>query len=157
MLPFRVRLAPVSGEPLGAAGMTPRKHLRLLLQSVAIWAAFWVIGLPEYYQQYSTKTLGVACTVLSALISLAALRILLRSKPENRSSRALWCSVYYTATFLILDSLYCGAYLGYGASYLIQYWYLTVFYVTPWLTFIPTERLLRLSSPSSERNRSPTK
>jgi len=34
-------------------------------------------------------------------------------------------------------------YLGYGAQYLWQYWYLTVFYVTPWLTFMPTEYLMR--------------
>ena len=129
--------------------MSSKKHFHLLLQSVLLWVAFWVLGLPHYYQQYSTQTLGVACTVLSALISLAALRILLRSKAQNRSARALWCSVYYTTTFIVLDSLYCGVYLGHGANYLSQYWYLTVFYVTPWLTFIPTERLLRLATKSS--------
>ncbi|MCA3021058.1 MAG: hypothetical protein ING68_02695 [Rhodocyclaceae bacterium] len=129
--------------------MSRAKHLKLLFQSVVIWALFWIGGLPDYYQQYSTKTLGVACTILSVLISLAALRILLRSKPENRTRRAFWCSLYYTVTFGVLDYLYCGLYLGYGAGYLEWYWYLTVFYVTPWLTFIPTARLLQARLHSS--------
>ena len=124
--------------------MTPAKHLRLLIQSLVIWLAFWILGLPNYYQQYSAPALGVACTVLSVAICLAALRILLRSSVENRAARAFWCSVYYTATFAILDTLYCGIYLGHGAAYITRYWYLTVFYVTPWLTFIPIERLLRI-------------
>jgi hypothetical protein len=123
--------------------MTPLKHTRLLIQSVLIWVLFWLAGLPHYYQQYSTRTLGVFCTVLSVAISLAALRILLRSHPANRRARAFWCSVYYTSVFAVLDTLYCGIYLGRGAAYLTDYWYLTVFYVTPWLTFMPIERMLR--------------
>ena len=123
--------------------MTPRKHLSLFTQSVVIWALFWLLGWPDYYQQYSAAAIGVACTILSVLISLAAIRILQRSRPENRRARAFWCSVYYTATFALLDGLYCGVYLGNGAQYLWQYWYLSVFYITPWLTFMPTEYLMR--------------
>ena len=123
--------------------MTPKKHLDLLIQSIVIWTLFWLGGLPSYYQQYSQQTMGVACTILSVLISLAAMRILQRSALANRRARAFWCSVYYTVTFAVLDTLHCGWYLGHGAQYLSQYWYLTVFYVTPWLTFMPTEILLR--------------
>ncbi len=123
--------------------MTTAKHLNLLIQSIVIWALFWLGGWPDYYQQYSPQALGVACTIISVLISLAAIRILQRSRPENRRARAFWCSVYYTLTFVLLDTLYCGIYLGHGAQYLTQYWYLSVFYVTPWLTFMPTEILLR--------------
>jgi hypothetical protein len=123
--------------------MPSTKHSGLLLQSIVIWVAFWVLGMPSYYQQYSAAALGVACTVLSVAICLAALQMLLRTRAEDRAARAFWCSLYYTATFAILDTLYCGIYLGHGAQYIAQYWYLTVFYVTPWLTFIPIERLLR--------------
>lgn len=123
--------------------MTAQKHLNLLIQSIVIWLGFWVLGLPHYYQQYSAVSLGVGCTVLSVIISLAAVRILLRSKPENRAARAFWCSFYYTVIFAMLDTLYCGVYLGHGSAYLGQYWYLTVFYVTPWLAFMPIEYLLR--------------
>jgi hypothetical protein len=123
--------------------MTAKKHFNLLLQSITIWAGFWLLGLPDYYQQYSMLAMGVGCTVLSVIISLAALRILLLSRAENRMARAFWCSFYYTVVLAILDTAYCGIYLGLGAKYLAQYWYLTVFYITPWLTFLPIAYFLR--------------
>jgi ABC-type glycerol-3-phosphate transport system permease component len=125
------------------AAMKPVHHVKLLLQGVFVWAAFWVAGLPSYYQQYSSLAMGVGCTILSVAISLAALYVLSRARAETRMSRALWISFYYTVPFAVLDTLYCGVYLQHGASYLHKYWYLTVFYLTPWLTFPPTAWLLR--------------
>jgi hypothetical protein len=113
------------------------------MQAIAAWAAFWVLGLPRYYQQYSSLALGVGCTLLSVAISLAALYVLSLGQPETRLSRASWIAFYYTVPFAVLDALYCGMYLGHGAGYLHKYWYLTVFYVTPWLTFPPTALLLQ--------------
>jgi len=129
-------------NPIGQARMTRAGHLSLLAQAVGAWLAFWLAGLPAYYQQYSTLALGVACTLLSVAISLAALFLILRVRPEQRRNRALWMSWYYTVPFVLLDTLYCGVYLGHGAGYLALYWYLTVFYLTPWLTFMPTAWLL---------------
>ncbi len=122
--------------------MPIRNHLNLLMQGVVVWTAFWLLGLPDYYQQYSTLMIGVACTLLSVVISLFALYVLMRGRPRTRMSRAIWVSFYYTVPFAILDTLYCGVYLGQGAGYLATYWYLTVFYFTPWLTFPPTAWLL---------------
>ncbi|MES2952158.1 MAG: hypothetical protein V4858_26835 [Pseudomonadota bacterium] len=119
------------------------QHLGLLAQATAVWAAFWLLGLPAYYQQYSAEGLAMASVLLSVLISLAALFVLARTRPEVRMSRAFWLSFYYTVPFAILDTLYCGIYLGHGGVYLLQYWYLTVFYFSPWLTFMPTAMLLR--------------
>ena len=122
--------------------MSRTKHLSFLIQAVVAWALFWLIGLPNYYQQYSTLLMGVACTVLSVIISLGAVWVLVRCRAEIRTSRAFWISVYFTLPFAVLDTLYCAVYLGHGASYLVSYWYLTVFYITPWLTFLPTAWLL---------------
>lgn len=130
--------------------MKLKSHVSLLAQGVAVWATFWVLGLPRYYQQYSPAVLGVGCTLLSVAISLAALYVLLSARPATRMSRALWLSVYYTVPFAALDSIYCGLVLGHGAAYLSQYWYLSVFYVTPWLTF-PTTALLLRTRDRSER------
>lgn len=122
--------------------MSIRNHLLLLFQAVAAWFAFWLLGLPVYYQQYSTVGLAIACTLLSVAISLAAVFVLKRSSPRSRIKRAFWLSLYFTLPFAILDAWYCGLYLGHGASYLRKYWYLTIFYFTPWLTFIPTAYVL---------------
>ena len=123
--------------------MTPRKHIVLLLQALLVWFAFWLIGLPAYYQQYSTVTMAVAIALLSVATSLAALVVLRAGRDETRMRRAFWLSLYYTVPFAALDALYCGWYLGHGEGFLAKYWYLTVFYVTPWLTFMPTAALLR--------------
>jgi hypothetical protein len=136
--------------------MSVRGHLRLMIQAVIVWFAFWLFGLPAYYQQYSTAALAVASTVLSALIVLAAVAVLRRGTPQARFRRALWLSVYYTVPFAILDTLYCGFYLGHGTGYLWKYWYLTVFYFTPWITFIPVAILLSNapSTPNTTAGRS---
>ena len=123
--------------------MTPRKHLALLLQAIGVWLVFWLIGLPAYYQQYATVTMAVASVLLSVAISLAAIVVLRRVRHDARTSRAFWLSAYYTVPFAALDALYCGWYLGHGADFIVRYWYLSVFYVTPWLTFMPTAVLLR--------------
>ncbi len=122
--------------------MTAKKHLVLFLQASLVWAAFWLAGLPYYFQQYSQLFLATGSILLSVLISLAAIFVLLHARVETRMSRAFWLSLYYTLPFAVYDTLYCGVYLGHGADYLYSYWYLTIFYITPWLTFIPTAYLL---------------
>ncbi|MGH8105500.1 MAG: hypothetical protein ACREO1_01525 [Arenimonas sp.] len=122
--------------------MTAKKHLVLFLQASLVWAAFWLAGLPYYFQQYSQLFLATGSILLSVLISLAAIFVLLHARVETRMSRAFWLSLYYTLPFAVYDTLYCGVYLGHGADYLYSYWYLTIFYITPWLTFMPTAYLL---------------
>jgi hypothetical protein len=100
--------------------MSVRGHSSLLAQAIAVWFAFWLLGLPAYYQQYSTVALAVACVVLSIVFALAAIAVLRSGTSRSRYRRAFWLSVYYT----------------------VPYWYLTVFYFTPWVTFIPTAILL---------------
>ena len=119
-----------------------RFHARLLSQALLGWAAFWLIGLPAYYQQYPTGVMGAACVLLSVAISFAAVYVLSRVRRDKRREHAFWIAVYFTVPFAILDTLYCGIYLQRGWWYLAEYWYLTVFYVTPWLTFPPTAALL---------------
>jgi len=39
---------------------------------------------------------------------------------------------------IIYDLIYCGFYLGYGTSFLWKYWYVTVYYIAPWMVFLLT-------------------
>lgn len=135
--------------------MNPRKHIKLFLQAVGVWVAFWLGGLPSYYQQYSLIAMALASIFLSVVISLAAIVVLRGGRAETRLARAFWLSVYYTIPFAALDAVYCGVNLGQGSSFLSKYWYLWVFYVTPWLTFIPTALLLRQEVASPKPHASP--
>ena len=124
------------------AAMSEASHYQLLSQGVVVWVAFWLVGLPDYYQQYSMVWIAMLSILLSVLISLAAIVVLQRTRPEIRMSRALWISFYYTVPLFVLDAIYCGFYLGHGSGYFWKFWYLTIFYFTPWLTFLPTAWLL---------------
>ncbi len=114
----------------------------MLGQALLVWLLFWVLGWPDYYQQYSPRGLAIACILLSAAIPLAAFYVLRRGQRRTRMARAVWLSVYYTLPFAVLDAAYCGWYLGRGLAYLGEYWYLSVFYVTPWFAFVPAAWLL---------------
>jgi hypothetical protein len=122
-------------------------HLKLLGQASAIWSIFWLLGLPNYFQQYPSVVMGVACTLLSVLFSLFAVAVLVRCREETRMSRAFWLSFYYTVPLAIYDTVYCALYLDLGVGYLWSHWYLTVFYISIWLTFLPTAALLRFGFP----------
>jgi hypothetical protein len=122
--------------------MNAKRHLTMLAQATFVWFAFWVLGLPDYYQQYSLVAVAIGSIILSVLISLSAVWFLRYGRDENRMQRAMWIAFYYSVPLAIYDYLYCGIYLGHGAAYLGKYWYLSVFYLTVWLTFPPTAFLL---------------
>lgn len=117
-------------------------HGRLLLIAVAVWCGFWILGWPDYYQQYSTVALAVCSSLLSVAISLAALVAMRTIRPERRLAAAVRISFYFTVPFAVLDFACCGLYLGLGISFVQSYWYLTIFYVVPWISFVPTAMLL---------------
>jgi hypothetical protein len=129
--------------------MQLHSHFKILAQAIFVWLAFWLLGLPDYYQQYSAAAVGIGSVILSVVISLLGLVVLLRISPKRRFVVAFWLSFYFTIPLALLDALYCGIYLGHGLSYLWKYWYLTVFYVSPWLTFLPTAALLQRFSRQS--------
>lgn len=122
--------------------MSLRAHLKLLSQALAVWLAFFLAGLPAYYQQYSGLALAIGSLLIQLGMSLWAIAVLQRGRPQSRMRRACWIALYFTVPFAMADSLYCGWHLGFGADYLLRYWYLSVFYLTPWLTFPPTAWLL---------------
>ena len=122
--------------------MTPKAHVSLLLQFVSFWLVFWLVGWPDYYQQWPAPLIGAASVLLSTLISLFALWVIAAAAPERRATLAFWYAFYFTAPLAALDTLYCGVHLGLGPAYVVKFWYLSVFYLTPWLTFTPTVWLL---------------
>lgn len=125
-------------------------HLKLLALAVAIWAVFWVGGLPRYYQQYATAWLAVGCVLITPPFAIAGYMGLARARPERRMRLSWWFAFYGTAPFVLLDTLYCGWYLGLGAGYFEAFWYLTLFYFLPWVIFPPTAWWLnRRAGPSS--------
>jgi hypothetical protein len=49
----------------------------------------------------------------------------------------LWLAFYISVPLFIYDLVYCGWYLGHSVFFLTKYWYLTVYYILPWILFPP--------------------
>lgn len=113
--------------------MSLRTHLRLLLIGTVAWLVFWVLGLPSYYQQYSTTTMLWFDGLLLIVLVPVFLRMLRRVRASRRIGFSLWLAFYLTVPLAIYDWLYCGVILEHGLSFLALYWYATVYYVIPWL------------------------
>lgn len=77
--------------------------------------------------------MAIFVTVILVPISAVAFFVLKRVKPCRRMTLALWLSFYFTVPLALYDFLYCGLYLGEGMKFLLTYWYLTIYYVIPWV------------------------
>ena len=108
-----------------------KKHVRLLSYVTLAWILFWVGGLPNYYQQYSTKFMVVFDILIFPPIWLIVYFSAKKARQNSGLSVSLWLSFYITVPLFIYDLIYCGLYLGYGASFLWKYWYVTVYYIVP--------------------------
>jgi len=64
------------------------------------------------------------------------------SGPGSGMKDSLWWSFYISVPLFIYDLIYCGFYLGHGIRFLWKYWYLTVYYILPWILFPPTGWLI---------------
>jgi low temperature requirement protein LtrA len=109
-----------------------RKHLRLFIMATIVWAVFWVIGLPSYFQQYSSTFMLWFDGILLVGVIEFLFRVFRPVPSSRRMTLAWWIAFYFTVPLAAYDWLYCGVYLGHGWAFVWRYWYLTVYYVLPW-------------------------
>jgi hypothetical protein len=98
-----------------------------------VWAGFLVIGLPSYFQQYSTVAMVWFDGLLLIPLGVIVYRFLKALKPERRLRISLWTAFYFTVPLAVYDGLYCGLYLGHGWRFIDRFWYLTIYYFIPWI------------------------
>jgi len=110
-------------------------HIRLLVIATLAWAGFWVGGLPSYYQQYSTKFMVIFDLVALVLIAGVVYLVLRGVKRKRLLKVSLWLAFYFTIPLAVYDWLYCGIYLGHGMGFIGRFWYLSIYYVIPWVVF----------------------
>jgi len=115
--------------------MRVKNHLRVLFIATLIWFLFLLAGMPDYYLQYSPQTMIVFVTLLLIPISFIVLFLFRRINYKRRLTVAFWYAFYFTVPFAIYDSIYCGLYLGYGIPFLGVFWFLSIYYIIPWILF----------------------
>ena len=94
--------------------MFVRKHQHLFLIATLVWILFYLLGLPEYYQQYSDNTMLIFDIVLLPPVFLAAWAALSDVRHQKRIKVSLWYAFYFSVPPAIYNALYCGWYLNYG-------------------------------------------
>ncbi len=112
--------------------MNLRSHIKISFIVTAVWGLFWLLGWPDYYQQYSTRLMVIFVIALIPLFWILIFRML-RSIERKRIYKSMILSIYFTVPFFIYDYIYCGIYLGDGMKFLTKYWYVTIFYLIPWI------------------------
>jgi hypothetical protein len=122
--------------------MKIQNHIRLLVLVTIVWILFWVGGRPDYYQQYSTTFMIIFDFAILPPIWFLVYRSLKKAKPGRGFKAALWWSFYISFPLFIYDLICCGFYLGQGIGFLATYWYITVYYILPWVIFPPTGWLI---------------
>jgi hypothetical protein len=113
--------------------MTRRGHIRLFLIATVVWALFLIGGMPSYYKQYSTLCMVLFDIVVLLPITAVVYLVLRGVRQERRLQVSVWIAFYFTLPLAIYDWLYCGVHLGHGMQFLIRYWYLSVYYIIPWV------------------------
>ena len=66
-------------------------------------------------------------------ISVVLYFVLGRVPSGRRMYLALWIAFYFSVPLAAYGYLYCGLVLGRGIGFLWEFWYLTVYYIIPWL------------------------
>lgn len=102
------------------------KHLKLLFVVTVAWFLFWVAGLPDYYQQYSTTFMVVFDVIVLPPLWLILYFSIRKSRRGRGLANSMWLAFYFTVPLFFYDFLFCGVYLGYGINFIWEYWYLSI-------------------------------
>ena len=116
--------------------MTVTKHFQLLLYSFVTWLTFYLIGLPEYYQQwYLWAKVVIVILVTVAYFPITRYTLERYWKDGRHLHNSLWLAFYLTLPLFVYDYLLLAWFKGLGIGFVIPYWYLTFFYFSFWLQF----------------------
>lgn len=117
-------------------GMNARKHVELLVYSFVTWLTFYILGLPEYYQQwYLWAKVAVVFLVTGLYFPITRYTLDAYWADGNHLRNSLWLALYLTLPLFVYDYLLLAWYKGLGIGFVVPYWYLTFFYFSFWLQF----------------------
>lgn len=115
--------------------MSKKDHLYLFSLATTCWTLFLLGGLwSDYYQTWSAIQSLLLVVVFPSLAYLRlSVSFLWQGQVTNKVTGAFWLSFYFTAPLFFYDLIYLGTYKALGLSFLFSHWYLSAFYVIPWI------------------------
>ncbi|MEM7611651.1 MAG: hypothetical protein AAF270_08245 [Pseudomonadota bacterium] len=116
--------------------MSTNKHLKLLAYSFITWLTFFLIGLPEYHQQWYFWAKVVILFAVTAMYFPVTRFTLDKFWDDGRYLvNSCWLALYLTLPLFIYDYLLLAWYKELGIGFVVPYWYLTFFYFSFWIQF----------------------
>ena len=116
--------------------MTAKKHIELLLYSFFTWLGFYIIGLPEYYQQwYMWAKILVVIAVTLAYFPITHYTLRTYWLDGRHLINSCWLAFYLTLPLFVYDYLLLALYKQLGIEFVFPYWYLSFFYFSFWIQF----------------------
>lgn len=111
-------------------------HIHLFSIATTFWAWYYIAGLwSDYYQTWpwpvSLLILVILPTGILAVCGPNLINGYLAFKSRIRA--AIYVAGYFTVPLFFYDVLVLGIYRELGLSFLVSHWYLSAFYVIPWL------------------------
>jgi len=111
--------------------MSLNRHCKLLLYASIGWLVFVLIGLPNYYRDWSFMNLLYLCIATYFAVGLIIYNFIL--KYNEGFVWALWIAFYITIPLIFYDLLYIKFILKEPFDLLNRFWFLSVFYIIPWI------------------------
>lgn len=114
--------------------MTFNLHLKLLIYSFLTWLAFYLVGLPEYYQHWPFWAKLLALPGVTALYFPVTQYSLNTFWSDGRHfHNSFWLALYLTLPLFIYDYLLLALYKDLGIDFVMPYFYLSFFYFSFWI------------------------
>jgi len=115
--------------------MKAREHLYLFYLATTCWTFFFLGGLwSDYYRTWPAwRTFLLIDALPAAALGVLSVSLIRWMTPGRPYRGALWIAFYFTVPLLVYDLIYLGLYKQLGFSFIVPYWYLSIFYVIPWL------------------------
>lgn len=112
------------------------RHISLFTMATTMWTMFLLGGLSsDYYADWPFWAQSALIVLLPTIILIVIVHFRTRRMTRREALvAACWTAFYFTAPYLVYDWVYLGLHQGRGASFLVSHWYLTMFYLVPWLT-----------------------
>lgn len=117
--------------------MKVKHHIHLFCLITTLWTFFFLGGLwSNYYQEWHWiwQLVVIDCIPVAILIYRAPF-LIRQAIGVSPMQTAVILAFYFSVPFLVYDFIYLHLYKELPLDYLIDYWYLTMFSVTPWVIF----------------------
>lgn len=114
--------------------MRAGQHWHLFCLATTWWTLYFILGLSSDYFQTTPLWMVIVFGEVAPALALGYFGWMRFTRsPQHAWRAAAWLAFYMSAPFFCYDYLYLAVHQQRGWTFLHSHWYLTAFYIIPWL------------------------